>query len=145
MVAIDTSGKWWKGEDFSDLVEYIRLLTAEGYPADRVVQSVCTCGDTAFRLLVDQEEGCAQRTCATCGEVAFICDSAEYWEDAKPKKVHCPRKHDVGEVAVGFSLREDGEVKWVTIGRRCITCGILGSPVDWKINYGPSGHLLTMA
>lgn len=143
-MAIDTSGKWWRGSDFHDLTEYVKRLTAEGYPAEHVIPAVCSCGQKTFRLRVDPDEGCAQRICATCGAVAFICDSDEYWEDAEPKVVGCPYKHTVFEVGVGFSMREQQEVKWVTVGYRCTTCSVLGSPVDWKIDYSPSEHLLAL-
>jgi hypothetical protein len=49
------------------------------------------------------------------------------------------------ELGVAFSLFEDGEVRWITVGVRCARCGILASPVDWKIDYGPSRHLLSQA
>jgi hypothetical protein len=32
------------GEDFDDLAEYLRVVTADGYPADRILQAVCRCG-----------------------------------------------------------------------------------------------------
>jgi hypothetical protein len=32
-MAIDTSGTWWRGDTFDDLVEYLRALTADSYPA----------------------------------------------------------------------------------------------------------------
>ena len=141
---IDTSGKRWKGQDFDDLAEYIRVYTEEGYPAERVAQSVCACGQTAFQLWVDEDEGCARRRCVACGAEAFIGDSEEYWEEAEPKKVRCQCRHDVFEIAVGFSLREDedDEVKWITVGERCVKCGVLGSAVDWKIDYSSSAQLL---
>jgi ribosomal protein S27AE len=142
---IDESGQWWTGEDFADLAEYIRLLTAGGYPADRVVQSVCTCGGTAHHLLADQAEGAAQRICATCGATAFIADSEELWGEAQPERWRCVCGHDTTELAVGFSLRGDGDVRWVTVGQRCIRCGVLGSFVDWKIDYGPSAQLVEQA
>ena len=144
---IDTSGECWKGQNFDDLAEYIRQYTEDGYPAERVVQSVCVCGHTAFQLWADEDEGCARRRCIACGAEAFIGDSEEYWDEAEPKQVRCPCKHDLFEIAVGFSLRqgEQDEVKWITVGERCVRCGVLGSAVDWKIDYSPSGHLLTMA
>ena len=144
-MTIDTSGKWWKGESFEDLADYIRQLTADTYPADRIVQSVCGCGNTTFHLLADQDEGCAQRICTKCQLVAFICDSAEQWDDAEPVKVRCSCKRTVFELGIGFSMRAPDEVRWITIGQRCIICGTLGSYVDWKIDYGPSEHLLVMA
>jgi hypothetical protein len=28
------------------------------------------------------------------------------------------------------------------VGQRCTRCGLLDAVVDWKIDYGPSTHLL---
>ena len=142
-MAIDTSGKWWRGEGFADLVEYLRILTEESYPVDQVIQAICVCGNTTFRLFADPEEGCAQRVCTKCKQRSFICDSADYWDEAEPKQIRCPDRHTIFELGVGFSLREDSEVRWITVGGRCVKCRVLGSPVDWKVNYGPSSQLLT--
>jgi hypothetical protein len=27
--------------------------------------------------------------------------------------------------------------KWITVGARCASCGMLGAYVDWKIDYAP--------
>jgi hypothetical protein len=142
-MAIDRSGEWWTGESFDDLAEYITLLTSQGYPADEIKQSVCVCGGTAFELLSDQDEGCAQRICVACGISQFIGDSAEYWEEVKPKGLVCTVcKGKSFEIGVGFSLRKgNDDVKWITVGERCVACGTLGSYVDWGVNYGPSDHL----
>jgi len=140
-LTIDKSGRWWKGEDFDDLAEYIRTLTAEGYPAERIVQSICACGGTVFRLEADAEEGCARRTCVGCEATAFICDSGEYWADAEPEPVACPCGGEQFELGVGFSPRANGDVRWITVGERCTRCGILGSATDWKIDYGPTDRL----
>ena len=145
-MTIDKRGKWWKGTDFSDLSEYINLFARENtYPVELVKRSICICGHTSFRLLADRDEGCVQRICEKCGEKTFIGDSAEYWEEAEPKKVGCPCKGVIFEVGVGFSFRQgENEIKWITVGERCIKCGILGSCADWKINYGPSIHLISL-
>ncbi|MBN2193608.1 MAG: hypothetical protein JW751_12395 [Polyangiaceae bacterium] len=42
---------------------------------------------------------------------------------------------------MGFSHHDDGSIKWVTVGTRCVACGILGVPAEWKIDYEPSDHL----
>jgi DNA-directed RNA polymerase subunit RPC12/RpoP len=146
-MAIDTSGDWWKGLDFADLAEYIERITADGYPASRITQSKDICGEVTFRLYADADDGCAQRVCAKCGRTVFIGDSAENWDEAEPGRVRCPCGHDIHEIGVGFSMRttHPDDVRWITIGVRCTRCGILGSPVDWEISYGPSGHLLLMA
>lgn len=138
---IDTSGKWWKGESFDDLVEYLGILTRDGYPVERVLEPTCICAGRIFRLHRDADEGVARRTCATCGAKAFIGDSAEFWSDARPRLVRCPCGGTESQLAVGFALRADGNVRWVTVGRRCVACGILGAPVDWKVDYAPTDHL----
>lgn len=144
-MTIDKSGQWWKGSDFADLAEYLRELTAEGYPADEIVQSICSCGHTLFRLKGDPDEGCVQRTRGACRAQSFIADSGEYWDEAEPVQLSCPCRGRLFEVGVAFSKRADGEVRWITVGHRCARCGVLGSFVDWKIDYGPTAHLLSQA
>jgi hypothetical protein len=142
-MTIDKSGKWWRGSEFGDVVQYLREYTADGYPVRSVVQCVCECRGTAFKLEGDRDEGCARRTCVACERQAFIGDSAEFWDEAKPKLCRCPACKGVAfEIGVGFSLRDDGDVRWITIGQRCLKCGLLGSFVDWSIDYGPADHLL---
>jgi hypothetical protein len=143
-MSIDDSGEHWIGTEAADIDEYLRAYTADSYPVDRIVHSTCTCGHTAFRMLVDADEGCVQRTCSSCGGSQLICDSAEYWDEAEPEEAVCPCGAEFFEVAVGFSHREDGSVKWITVGQRCVKCGVLGSPVDWKIDYAPTHHLYAL-
>ena len=139
-MTIDTSGKFWTGSESADLDEYLRALTAQSYAADRVVHARCACGSDRF-MSVDADEGCAQRTCTACKQKHLICDSADSWADASAKPVKCPCGGKEFEVAVAFSHRDDGSLKWVTVGERCTTCGVLGAAVDWKIDYEPTGHL----
>lgn len=73
-MAIDTSSKWWKGQNADDVVEYVRLLTQQGSPATKFAIAKCACGADRFRLYADRDEGCAKRQCASCGKEAFICD-----------------------------------------------------------------------
>jgi hypothetical protein len=143
---IDKTGAWWKGADFADLTDYLREYCRDGYPADVIVQSVCACGHTTFRLEGDSEEGCARRTCAACRMPAFIGDSADYWDEAGPETLTCrPCRGRLFEIGVAFSTRDDGDIKWITVGQRCVRCGVLGSFIDWKIDYGPTDHLLNHA
>lgn len=144
-VAIDASGRWWRGETFDDLDAYIREYTAEGYPATVIRQCRCECGGTVFGLRGDQDEGCARRTCRACGSKTFIADNAEFWVDAEPRTSRCPCKGLDYELGVGFSMRDDGGVRWITVGQRCVACGVLASFVDWKIDYEPSVHLVDQA
>lgn len=70
-------------------------------------------------------------------------DSAECLEDADLESAAYPCGHEEFDVAVGFALREDGEVRWVSVGLRCRKDGRLGVYVDWKVDYSPSRHLLS--
>jgi len=45
-------------------------------------------------------------------------------------------------IGIGFSLYDDGEIRWLYVGERCATCGILGCFAGWKIAYSPSKQLL---
>ena len=139
---IDRSGEWWTGTGPEDIDDYLRELTEEGYPADRFEHARCTgCGGTGFELEVDDEQGCARRTCAACRTQHFICDSEEFSSEAELSPVTCPCGRSEFEIAVGFSHRDDRSVRWITVGMRCVSCGVLGSPVDWEIDYEPTGHL----
>jgi hypothetical protein len=47
-------------------------------------------------------------------------------------------------MAVGFALHDDGEVRWISVGLRCLADdNTLGVYADWKVNYSPSGHLVS--
>jgi hypothetical protein len=140
---IDRTGPWWKGENFDDLVAYLREFTSQNYPAERFAQSLCrSCGETTFALELDDEQGCARRRCYACGTVEFIGDSAEVWDEAEPAEAACPCGNESFELGVAFSLRSDGDIRWITVGARCTACGVLGAYVDWKIDYSPTDHLL---
>jgi hypothetical protein len=145
-MTIDTSGRWWKGTEFADIAEYLRIYTADAYPAHEIVQSVCSCGQTVFRVEGDRDQGCVRRTCVACKASAFICDSGEIWDEAEPTKLVCrPCRGRLFEVGIAFSRHEDGDVRWITTGERCVKCGVLGSFADWKIDYSPTDHLLAQA
>ena len=131
-MAIDTSGKWWKGSEYPDLEAYLRELKPGGYPVDRVIRAQCACGSTTFTLNVDQDNELAQTACCECGREAFVSDSGEHWAEATPRRLKCPARHARYEVGLGLCIRDGQWVRWMSIGSRCIRCGILGSPLDWK-------------
>ncbi|WP_433144481.1 hypothetical protein ACQPZ8_00165 [Actinomadura nitritigenes] len=142
-MAIDTSGEWWRGESPADLAEYLEELGAGGYQVGRVVEAACAgCGGQTFRLRADCEEGAVKRSCIGCGQGVLMLDSEEHWSDVAPEAVVCSCGADVFDVAVGFSLRPDDSVRWVSVGVRCVADGVLGCCADWKIDYEPSRHLL---
>ncbi|MFE1290289.1 hypothetical protein [Streptomyces sp. NPDC058751] len=113
----------------------------------RIVACVCGgCGGRTFSVLVNASA--AERECSGCRGRAFIADSEEYWneeswEDDEPCAIDCPCGSEEFEAAVAFSLGDDGSVRWVTVGLRCVEDGSCGVGTDWKIDYGPTDHLLT--
>lgn len=140
---IDRTGRWPTGESWLDIVEYLVQYMADSYPIGRVLRVVCPCGASIFRIEVNQEYEWARLTCVTCGQYLFVADSEENWEDnPSSDPVLCPCGDDRFEVVVGFSLRGDDEVRWITVGYRCAVCSILGVCIEWRINYGPTDHLL---
>lgn len=144
-MAIDKSGRWWCGSEPSDLDEYIGEYSADSYPATRIVHASCEKdGGIEFRVRVDDEEGFIERKCSTCGTAVAMLDSAEYADDASPRSVTCPCRGKVFNVAIGFATREDGGVRWVYNGLRCVRDGTLGVWGEWKIDYEPSEHLYAL-
>jgi hypothetical protein len=141
-MSIDKSAKWWVGTSAEDIKEYLEAYSADNYKASVFRLATCSCSHDAFHLLADDDEGCAKRICTSCGREQFICDSDEYWTAASPEEWKCiecgSTKTNIG---VGFSLYEDGEIRWLYVGVRCATCGILGCFAGWKIAYSPSKHL----
>ena len=137
-MAIDTSGEYWIGSEAADLDAYLRSYTEDAASADKIVHAACLCGRSTFALLADATQGCVQRTCTTCERSHLICDSADRWGAAHPAPVRCSCGHASYEVAVSFRHRDDGSVKWLTVGERCTHCGMLGSVANWKIDYEAS-------
>ena len=148
---IDSSGKWWRGQNFSDLKEYLRRLCESDQRLDTIVRSLCSCGNVYFNLIFEANEGVAKRICSACKKEQFICDSGEYWDDvsSKTNQLKCIScKNTEHMIAVGFELRPGWfrrDVRWITVGALCKKCGILSSPLDWKIDWGPSHHLVRQA
>lgn len=144
-MAVNKSGEWWTGDEPDDISEYLRAYSSDGYPVQRVVHARCeTCDGQTFAVRVDDEEGCAERTCASCAATTtLMLDSADFVEDADLEDAACPCGGEVFNVAVGFALRVDDEVRWVYIGLRCVADGILGCNAEWKIDYAPTAHLFT--
>ena len=140
-MTIDKSGRWWRGTEPSDLDAYLVAYTADGYPVSRVIHAVCACGERAFAVEVDDEDGCARRTCQACGAAHPMLDSADYLDEAELGEAACPCGGATFEAAVGFATREDGSIRWVYLALRCVPDGVLGVYADWKIDYPPSDHL----
>ncbi|MFI7219969.1 hypothetical protein [Micromonospora maritima] len=119
-MTLKKTGRLWRGDNFDDLAEYIRFFKAGGYPVSVVVEPRCgECDGLAFRVDIDEEDA-TRRACLTCGGEEFA-------------------------VAVGYAFFDEGEVRWISVGLRCLMDGALGVYADTKIDYSPSRHLLAQA
>jgi len=144
-VTIDRSGTWWVGSEAQDLESYLRALVdaEDGYPVEAFRLARCKCGSELFELKLDRDQTAAQRTCLACGSQHFVCDSEEVWEGDLVETCTCIEcRSTQANLGCGFALREDGEVRWIYLGVRCATCGILGCYADWQIRDGDSTHLM---
>jgi Zn finger protein HypA/HybF involved in hydrogenase expression len=141
---IDKTGEYWRGENFADLAEYLREFQADGYPVEHVNELRCPdCRGDTFQVEADDTEGCARARCGACRTALYIADSAENLDEADLAECACPCGNETFAVAVGYSLRENLEVRWISVGLRCTRDGTLGVYADWKIDYAASRHLLT--
>ncbi|MFI6231031.1 hypothetical protein ACIBCR_27410 [Micromonospora echinospora] len=130
-------------DDSEALATYVREYRAGGYPVHHVVDVVCRhCDGRTFRVAVDDEEGCALVLCLGCEADTALADSDDHLDDAELAECACPCGAETFAVAVGYALTGGGEVRWVSVGLRCLADGTLGVYTDWKIDYAPTAHLL---
>lgn len=147
-VTTDEARESTLGDDFASLAAYVKDHRAGGYDVDTVVESVCArCGGRVFAIGVDDEVGCAERLCLACDDAVLIADSEDHWSEAEPVQCECPCGGEEFAIGVGFAPVGDGsdDVRWVSIGLRCVQDGTLGVYTDWKIDQSPSAHLRRMA
>lgn len=138
---IDRTPKYWTGDSPEDIDEWLGEYTELD---DLQVKTVhCrSCGKDVFKIRVDQNEGAVQVICHSCGMKKILLDGEEIWKECRPRARKCPIcKESLYNVRVGFHYRDNGDVKWVYIGNRCISCGTLGSFADWSIDYGPTEEM----
>lgn len=129
---IDKSGKWWKGEDFADIVEYLGELTADGYQVNSVDETICgECGGRVLRLRRDPERGIARWTCDACGTKGYLSGDRHRTRKARYLTLACLCRGLTFQLGLGRAPGPDGETRWTTVGYRCTHCGILGAPVGW--------------
>ena len=101
------------------------------------------CNNTIFSTFVDDEEDAIKVKCNRCGKEKILLDCDDVWEESRPKSVKCPvcKRGKEFNLKVGLIRRDNGSVKWVYIGNRCVNCGVLGFFLDWKIDYEPTDEM----
>jgi hypothetical protein len=117
--------------------ELLRYSAANGYRADYFADAVCCeCEGKTFLLLIDDAVGAAVRRCVSCNEDHPICDSEAVVASAELEECSCPCENETFEIVVGVSLyRESEDVRWLYLGCRCISCGLIATYGDWKNEF----------
>lgn len=131
---IDKSGPYWRGKSHEDLHEYLTLLTADDEdPATDIVRAVCACGGTVFSLRCANDQRAAERKCLDCKKRHLIGDSEKRWEATRPAPVKCGCGGKDYDVVVAFAIPSQMGGNAITIGERCVACGVLASCARWNI------------
>jgi len=140
-MSIDKSKKYWYGDNKQDIIEYLNEYSENKIDQTAILECK-KCGSDSFTFKIDINEGAVETTCTVCNKKHLLLDSEDYWNKCKPEIAKCPEcKKYQYNVGIGFIHRVSGEVKWVFIGNRCASCGLLGSYGDWGINYGPTNEM----
>jgi hypothetical protein len=109
----------------------VREFAAGGYPVEHVTPIVCArCAGTLFEVIIDDDEGCAATTCLSCRAQSPVADSEDYLDEAELAECACPCGGEVFSAVVGFAMTESGEVRWISVGLRCVADGVLGVYAD---------------
>jgi hypothetical protein len=137
-------GQYWYGDSQGDIHrEILRYSELNGHFADHFSDAICSCGSSAFRLSLDENEGAAVRECAQCALQHPIGDSGEYLKNASLEECGCPCGNDNLEISVGVSLYANSDdVRWLYLGCRCPQCKLTAVYGDWKSEF--SGYLLLL-
>ena len=123
--------------------EILRYSVKNGYVAQHFADAACKCGGRLFKVLLDDSEGAASRTCVTCKLQHPIGDSEEYLEEADLGECACPCGNEAFEVTAGVSLYDESEdVRWFYLGFRCPSCGLTAVYGDWKNEFNGFRELL---
>lgn len=143
-MGLEKRGKYWYGEAQSDIRdEILRYSKANTYVAEHFADATCKCGKKVFRLVLDDDEGAAVRSCVACDDEHPIGDSDEYLEGADLEERECVCGADEFEITVGVSLYTNSEdVRWLYLGCRCPSCGLVGVYGDWKNEFNGYQDLL---
>lgn len=143
-MAVIKRGKYRYGDSQGDLREEItRYSKANEYAAHHFADAVCRCGNQTFRLRLDDDEGAAVRTCAACAGEHPIGDSDEFLAEAELSECACSCGGEQFEITVGVSVYDDSDdVRWLYLGCRCPSCGLVAVYGDWKNEFEGYQQLL---
>jgi hypothetical protein len=138
-VGLRFTDDWYFGDTRDDLAEFLRAWGADGYPVDEVRYSTCvTCAGEVFQVESHLDDArVVRRTCRRCGRQQYIGDSEDYWDEERAYISVCFCEEEDFNVAVGFSLYQDGDgVRSLATAERCTACGRIASLTGWMIRTG---------
>ena len=143
-MALHNRGGHCYGDSQTDIrEEIVRYSEDNRYVSRYFADAVCQCGGRSFRLLLDDDEGAAVRICVACSDEHPIGDSDDYLAEAELAECACPCAGEQFEITVGVSLYDDSEdVRWLYLGCRCPTCGLVAVYGDWKNEFEGYQQLL---
>jgi hypothetical protein len=143
-MTLQKKGKYWYGSTAEDTkTELVKYSKLNGYTATKFSESVCTCGNRAFKLETDEDEGTAKRICTACEALHLMGDSAEYASSANFENHVCVCNSEMFQLLSGVALYdESNDVRWYYIGCLCTKCSLVGVFADWKCEAGDADAFL---
>lgn len=138
-MAIDKSGKWWKGSTQADILEYLNELNPGGYAVDEVLPQTCECGGSTFRVHRNIDQELCYLVCSVCRSKTFVTDAEEYDLGEGYDLIKCSCGNTRMRVFLGVHSIDDIFIaNWMSLGVMCAKCGILGMPLDWEFDTDKS-------
>src|SRR4051794_831856 len=136
-MALRKKGKYSYGDSQQDIRTLLaKYSDSNGYPIAHFTDVRCSCGNSTFRLFLDDVAAAALRVCIECGLQHAIGDSADYLGEAELGEAECPCGSSIFEVTAGVALYEGSrDVKWLYLGCRCTQCSLVSCYGDWKNEY----------
>ena len=150
-MSVTKKGKAYFGSCQDDIhTELSRYAELNEYNIHKFHDVNCKCGNTTFKLYIDNEECVVSRECASCKNLHVMLDGDEYLDDVHFYQAVCTCDSELFELTVGVSLyyNKDGvsdDVKWIYIGCRCPQCNQIGCYADWKNEFSGYSKLLRNA
>ena len=112
--------------------------TSNGYIAEHFASPVCSeCGCDTLKIVMNEDEGVAARTCTACNHEHGMGDSDDYFDEVEEVvRVICTCDSEQFRIMAGIALYADSEdVRWFYLGCECVSCGLSGVYADWKNEF----------
>jgi hypothetical protein len=95
---------------------------------------------------IDRDQQVGLLTCSS-DHHAFLLDSSAYWDDviqdSKPREKRCKCGGRAFEVDLEYELREDGDIRTITVELGCVGCQKRSLAATLEIDYSPTDTLMS--